>query len=244
MKISPKVIMLACGAGYIALLHAVILYLDPKPIYDRLFPPEPCSELSPFQYELTLYHSRKERNATGSPVLFLGSSSVQGLNVSYIGTEMVNLGIGGECISQLSKRIRSYTSIGKARAIVINTGHNDLVHDSPHAIADRLKEEILDRLPAQTPLILVGIQPFQKEIFAKHPTRSNTNITILNKLYQSICEGRQNCQYIDLGSTLNTAQQPCTQTEAYEKDGLHLSPLGYQCWQASIEQAMRTLSIK
>ena len=158
-------------------------------------------------------------------VVFLGSSTFQGLDVSAITPLGLNLGLGGETITALAKRIQTYRAPTQARAVVINAGLNDLIQRC------RLPEAGLDsafaHIPPATPTIVLGVQGVDS---ALHGTRCDGQlpqlIADLNRSLAAACARRPDCSYVPhpIAPDDNTPEIATLR----ESDGIHLSPAGYR----------------
>lgn len=166
-------------------------------------------------------------------VVFLGSSTFQGLDVSAVTPLGLNLGLGGETIVALAKRIETYRAPAHARAVVINAGLNDLMQRC------RLPEAGLDSLfahiPPATPTIVLGVQGVDP---ARHGTRCDGQIprliADLNRSLAAACARRPHCSYV--AHPIAPADNAPELAALRENDGIHLSPAGYR----KIIEALRT----
>jgi lysophospholipase L1-like esterase len=89
-------------------------------------------------------------------VLFLGDSHIQTLPVGGVG-HAYNFAIGGETAQRLSRRLDRYTSLPRARAVVIGAGTNDLIEGQTPEDVRLAWQTILDRMPASAQVVCVGI---------------------------------------------------------------------------------------
>lgn len=166
-------------------------------------------------------------------VVFLGSSTFQGLDVSAVTPLGLNLGLGGETIVALAKRIETYRAPAQARAVVINAGLNDLMQRC------RLPEAGLDsvfaHIPPATPTIVLGVQGVDP---ARHGTRCDGQIprliADLNRSLAAACARRPHCSYV--AHPIAPADNAPEVASLRENDGIHLSPAGYR----KIIEALRT----
>lgn len=158
-------------------------------------------------------------------VVFLGSSTFQGLDVSAVTPLGLNLGLGGETLAALAKRIETYRAPAQARAVVLNAGLNDLMQQC------RLPESGLDsvfaHLPPATPTVVLGVQGVDP---ARHRTRCDGQlsrlIANLNETLAAACARRPHCSYVP--HPIPAGDATADLITLRESDGVHLSPAGYR----------------
>ena len=66
-------------------------------------------EFGAFHQELAALHRRLDANVAAGSVLFVGSSTIQGLNVAAVAEKAVNFGIGGDTAAGRSGPAAGYT---------------------------------------------------------------------------------------------------------------------------------------
>jgi len=72
-------------------------------------------------------HSRRlDRGSSDGRIVFLGSSTFQGLDTSAVTPVGLNLSVSGDTLSNLVRRASECRSLATARAVIINIGLNDL----------------------------------------------------------------------------------------------------------------------
>lgn len=166
-------------------------------------------------------------------VVFLGSSTFQGLDVSAVTPLGLNLGLGGETIAALAKRVETYRAPAHARAVVINAGLNDLMQRC--RLPDASLDNVFAHIPPATPTIVLGVQGVDP---ARHGTRCDGQLTRLiadlNRSLAATCARRPHCSYVahPIAADDNAAEF----APLRENDGIHLSPAGYR----KIIEALRT----
>jgi lysophospholipase L1-like esterase len=166
-----------------------------------------------------------DRNIGDGAVLFLGSSSVQGLHVADVAANAANLGLGGERIGELHARIAGYTSLARARLAVLAIGYNDLRAGPPEAALDAYRA-LLAGLPAGLKLVISGVQPgAARDALPAATDAFNTGL-------RALCAQRAGCAYVDLAGLVG---------DAYEADGVHLSAAVYSSWKQALRQAIAGL---
>jgi lysophospholipase L1-like esterase len=174
------------------------------------------------------HYMRKVRNIDEESVVFIGSSSIQGLDVSQITQRGVNLGIGGETLAGLIYRMQDYSLIKDAKIVVIGAGFNDLCN-STLAQQKVWFNELLS-LINDIPLVISSMQPaITPHLCVDFPKR----IVQYNDFLLQTCNAHQSCNYVNLSNVIEPASN-----RAFESDGLHLNPLGYMLWSNELQDAI------
>ena len=182
-----------------------------------------------FRRGMVAHLARLDANIPDGAALFLGSSSIQGLAVADVAANAANLGIGGETIPELKQRMSGYTSLPRARLVVLAIGYNDLCCQPPdRALA--AYPALLARIPASTPLVISGVQEG-----AENPSPAATRT--FNAGLRALCAARAPCAFVDIAALLDTPAR----RDRYAADGVHLSAAGYAAWKQALRQAIASL---
>lgn len=187
-------------------------------------------------------HMRRLDSASAEGrVVFLGSSTFQGLDVSAITPIGLNLSIGGDTLAGLVKRSSEYKSLSTARAIVINIGLNDLLQRC--ALPEVRISDLVSRAPEDTPIIVVGVQELMTindSTFCEDKQLSSL-IAALNARLTEACKERSHCEFIP--NPVAFDMDEATRTTLLERDGIHLSPTGYSRLSGAIRQALSSIGM-
>jgi len=161
-------------------------------------------------------------------ILFLGSSSIRlwKLPETLPGVDAINRGFGGSIIPDSVHFFPRIVLPHQPRQIVFYAGDNDIAADrSPETVRDDFKKLAVlvhQQLP-KTSLIYIAIKPSIKRWHQIELIRQ------ANNLIQAECEKDPLLIFLDIApSMLNEKQEP--RPELFAKDGLHLSPAGYEIW--------------
>jgi lysophospholipase L1-like esterase len=199
-----------------------------------LFISDKNSQTPQVKFEKTTHahYLRKARSINQESIVFLGSSSIQALNVSQVTPNGMNFGIGGERISGLIHRVEDYYKLPLARLVVFGAGFNDLCRSSIEKISMDF-DYLLDTVTNKN-IIISGMQPAtNKNLCVGLPDR----IYLYNQYLKDKCDSIKKCYYVDLNKVLSLQK-----SQVFERDGIHLNELGYRVWQAEltrvIEQAI------
>ncbi|ENO78191.1 SGNH/GDSL hydrolase family protein [Thauera sp. 63] len=179
--------------------------------------------------------SRLDGASAPGRVVFLGSSTFQGLDVSSVTPVGLNLGLGSDTVPGLLQRLRDYASLDHARAVLINIGLNDLMQRC--ALPAVPVDEILHHVPLPTPVILLGVQGIDP---GRHGARCEGHIaqliSSLNEDFVRACALRTGCRFVPHPIPA-TGQTPEFAT-LREEDGVHLSPAGYRQLVLQLREAL------
>lgn len=177
---------------------------------------------------------RLAKSIDSHSVVFLGSSSVQGMDVGNIVNGAMNLGIGGERISQLDKRIRSYSNLSKARALVFMAGFNDVCKGVN--LAYQQFSKMIQVAKGQS-IVIVSIQPAISQSVCPQLSQKTQDY---NLLLNSYCHNTENCHYVNFAKNLKLKAQDEESLLAYffEEDGIHLNAKGYDILEEDIRSSL------
>ena len=188
-----------------------------------------------FEKTTHAHYMRKAQSIDQRSILFIGSSSIQGLNVSQITHDGINLGIGGERILGLIDRVQEYNQLPQSRLIVIAAGFNDLCRSNTSTMSKQFN--LLIQNLSNIPVIISALQPATN---LKVCDGLANKIIQFNQYLQDTCHTIQQCYFVDLPKILANQNKP-----VFEADAIHLSKFGYQLWQAElaskIKQALNTI---
>ncbi len=168
-------------------------------------------------------------------VVFLGSSSLQGLDTSSVTPFGLNLSIGGDTLEGLMQRSAAYRSLATARVVIVNIGLNDLMRD---CIQPDVRIEDLFRLfPAETPILVLGVQGVQEAVNSRHCGSGLASlIDEFNQHSRNACSNRNNCQFIP--NPVATTMDQNTMKALQERDGVHLSRRGYEALSNALRNSL------
>lgn len=157
-------------------------------------------------------------------VVFLGSSTFQGLDVSAVTPVGLNLGLGGDTIKGLADRMTDYTSPRHASAVIVNIGLNDLMQRC--TLPKNSLATVLTQVPASIPILVLGVQAIDTALHgARCDGRIAELIGDLNKQQAQACASRPACTFVQHPANLQAAPTPAS--SILENDGIHLSASGY-----------------
>ena len=171
----------------------------------------------------------KEAPPAPDGVVFAGSSSIRMWNLkkSFPDLPLVNCGFGGSMIADSTHFAARLLVPLKPRLIVFYAGDNDSsngraatrIADSFKAFAATIHKDLPDCrilfIPIKPSIARQKLLPLQREA---------------NALIEQHCATQPDkLQYLDLATPL-LGPGGTLRPELYQKDGLHLSPAGYEIW--------------
>lgn len=200
---------------------------------------EPVERRDPQRFEKAIQAFEKQ-DAKQPPekgqILFLGSSSIRlwDLEKYFPQQSVINRGFGGSCIYDAYHYAERIVLPYQPKAIVLYAGDNDIAAGlSPQQVAkdfEQLAGLIHEKLP-NTRLLYIAIKPSLK--------RWNLveNMQQANRLIRKQTQQADWMEYIDIfPPMLNEQGEP--KPELFVKDGLHLSPAGYELWTKKVKDAL------
>lgn len=176
-----------------------------------------------YRQVLADHHKRLARSIGPYSHVFLGASTMQGLDASQVALNAINLSIGSETLTALSLRVQHYPQVRQAAAAYLLAGYNDLCSLGEARTLAALAST-LDFIGAGPDVYVIGLQSVlgQGECVG-----INEQIKRHNLAAQQLCAQRANCRFYDPNPSL-MGHNGLPAPEYYEADGLHLSGQGYR----------------
>jgi lysophospholipase L1-like esterase len=219
---------------YFVFLHLLLFILVIKyDIYSHLsdkIREEKDLTTTKFYQTMLAFQDRADQNSPEGAVVFLGDSHIQGLCVSAVSQRTINLGIGGDTTEAMLQRISKYRSVEKARAIVLEIGINDILHNRAGENIVQNFETLISQLPEQTAKIVYQVFPVDERLRAG----INHRINLFNENLINICTTEKNCHLNSINNELSDSTGNLDK-QYHLGDGLHLNRHGYQVWINSLK---------
>lgn len=169
-----------------------------------------------------------------NPILFLGSSSIrkwEHLQQAFGVYNVMNRGIGGAVINDITFYLKDIVFPYKPRQIVLYVGENDVV--SKNETADtilnrtiRLYQGIRSKLPT-VPIVYIALKP--------SPSRDQfmAKTVEANRLIREFLSHEKNTVFVDVFSPMlrNGKSRP----ELFVEDMLHMNQQGYDIWEKAVK---------
>ncbi len=168
------------------------------------------------------------------PIVFVGSSSIRkwdDLQEAFGSYQVINRGIGGSVIDDITYYAEPLIFRYKPRQIVLYVGDNDITH--PNATADTIVSKtktlyklIRTKLPG-VPIIYISIKP--------SPSREKyrDKIEEVNKQLKQFFADEANVKFVDVYSKM-LAKDGSYRRDLFQPDMTHMLLPGYQIWEKAI----------
>ncbi|MBL9135284.1 MAG: hypothetical protein JNK85_05425 [Verrucomicrobiales bacterium] len=189
----------------------------------------PPKEITEHYTRMLSYHRRMDGHVPDHSVVFLGDSLTQGLCTDAVAHPSVNYGIGSDTTVGILGRLPAYShSLGRASAVVLAIGVNDLLFRDNQEIAENYRR-ILDRLPPGTPVVCSALLPINERTYVQGTPVSNARIAELNTLLRDQCAAFARCVFVDAKPRLVDSDGNL-QATLEDGDGIHLNAAGNRIW--------------
>ncbi len=183
-----------------------------------------------------------EKRLTANPpkpgsVFFAGSSSIVlwDLKKSFPDANFVNVGFGGSVIADSTHFAPRIITPFKPGTIVFYAGDNDIGGGrKPEQVADDFKAFVA-AVRADNPsckVLFISVKPSIAR-WKKFDVQQQANA-----LVKAFCEKGSGLVYVDVVPVmLGSDGMPIP--ELFQKDGLHMTPKGYELWTAVVNKALK-----
>lgn len=189
-------------------------------------------------HDRLVFNFRVAENIPENAIVFIGDSFVQGLCVAAVTPYGVNLGIGRDTTSGVLQRISQYGLIGRAKAIIVTVGINDLIQGFQDGIAERY-ELILQFIPRHVPVVLSAILPVDEQATLKV---KNRDIVLVNRAISDVCSRYENCYFSEFAK--NSIDFSGNLASKYHVgDGIHLNSRGYRIWISKLKNILADIRV-
>lgn len=180
-------------------------------------------------------------NPSPNPILFIGSSSIRkwdNLQAVFGNYNVLNRGIGGAVIDDITYYLEDLLFVYQPRQIVIYVGENDIPveNETPEIILEKtvlLFRAIRTKLP-EIPIVYISLKP--------SPARDKYKKKCIatNKLIRSFIENEKNMSFVDVFTPMLKDEK--SRPELFQSDMLHMKPEGYQLWEKAVKSRLLKLS--
>lgn len=183
----------------------------------------------------TIQNYDKIYQAPDNCILFVGSSSIRkwdDLQEAFGNYKVLNRGIGGAYINDITDNLNTLVFAYKPRQIVLYVGENDLAkkEETPDTILNRtirIYQLIREKLPG-VPIIYIGLKPSPVR------DRYRDKLIVCNKLLQQFFAKEPNFAFLDV-YTLMLNGDGSYRKEIFQSDMLHMKKNGYAIWEQAIK---------
>jgi len=170
-----------------------------------------------------------------SPILFVGSSSIRkwtDLERTFAGYVVMNRGIGGAVVNDITFYLDDIVFAYHPRQIVIYVGENDLPQkettaDSVLARTKLLLQRIRARLP-EVPIVYISMKPSPSRDAFRGKCKE------ANALIRAYISREKKMEYVDIFTPM-LDKDGKSRPELFVQDMLHMNEKGYAIWRAAVE---------
>lgn len=170
------------------------------------------------------------------PILFIGDSIIQDLDIDAICKNGRNYGMGGYTVRDILEWLPAIREISSASAVFLSVGINDFWMGA-HAKSIQHYQAILEWLPNHFPVIINSVLPVDD---SQYGLPSNREIDLFNEQLQLLVLNRSNCHYCNANSVMKD-QENRLPASFHAGDGVHLSSRGYSVLINQIRQSLSSL---
>jgi lysophospholipase L1-like esterase len=200
--------------------------------------PRPDDPFAKWEKSITLIEKRLTADPpkTGG-VFFVGACSIVGWDLKkyFPNSSYVNVGFGGSVIADSTHFAPRIIAPFKPSAIVLYAGDNDIAGDrKPEQVAADFQEFVVE-VRKDNPSCRVLFLAVKPSIARWKKLEEQKKA---NALVKDFCAKGEGLIYVDTATLmLDSDGKPIP--ELFVKDGLHLSPKGYELWTAAVNKALK-----
>ena len=173
------------------------------------------------------------------PILFIGDSIVQDMDISAITPNGRNYGMGGYTVRDILEWLPAIREIPHANAILLSVGINDFWMGNNSKSIESYRA-ILEWLPSHFPIIANSVLPVDDN---QYGLPSNQEIDLFNEQIELLTINRSHCYFCNSNAVMKD-QDNCLPTMFHTGDGVHLSSRGYSVLINHIRQTLSSITPK
>lgn len=201
-------------------------------------PPRPANPFAKWEKEVAAIEKRlAESPPSPGGVVFAGSSTIRlwDLNKSFPGAGYVNVGFGGSVIADCTHFAPRLVTRFKPKTVVFYAGDNDIG-------GNRTPQQVLADFQAFCAAVHKDVPTCRVLFLAVKPSiarwKKFDDQKVANGLVKAWCAADDRLGYVDT-VPLMLGPDGMPAAELFVKDGLHLSPAGYERWTAAVKAALK-----
>lgn len=224
-----------------AALLATLCLLLIVPVVTAADDPDAAEQTRILKWEPTIQKFEKadrENPPSEGGILFVGSSSIRlwDLEKSFPGLDATNRGFGGSHIADSVHYFDRFVVPHKPNVIAMYAGDNDVAGGkTPCRVLEDFRQfvaKVETSLPG-TKVVYIAIKPSIRRWNLVHKMRA------ANALIAADCAENDLLEYVDIDTPM-LGDDGMPRKELFAKDGLHLSPAGYELWNGLVEPHLST----
>ena len=218
------------------MLASLLLVVAAPPV-EVAPPPRPSDPFAKWEKNIAALEKKLAANPPKpGAVFFAGSSSIVGwdLKKSFPNEAYINVGFGGSVVADSTHFAHRILTPHKPGAVVFYAGDNDIGggRKAEQVAADFKAFVTAVRKDNPTCRVLfVAVKPSLAR-WKKFDEQKKANA-----LVRSYCEAETGLTFVDV-VPLMLGADGLPIPELYQKDGLHMTPKGYELWSAAVSKAL------
>lgn len=193
---------------------------------------------------LEYFAGQDRQGVAPSSLLFIGSSTIEMWGEDRLrhhfgayGSPVVNRGIGGTQFDAILELKQELIYAQNPRAIILYSGDNDLLNETPSAIIEDITNIIKDirqhPKTASIPLFLISVKPSPSRVAYLEKAKT------LNGMMEKLRPQFDNLIYIDVFSIMLTSEGK-PREDLFLEDKLHMNDRGYDLWQKIVNGKLQS----
>jgi len=201
-------------------------------------PPRPADPFAKWETGIVAIEKRLTSNPPKpGGVFFVGASSIVGWDLKkyFPDSGYVNVGFGGSVIADSTHFAHRIITPYKPDVIVFYAGDNDIA-------VGRKAEQVAEDFQAFLATARKNNPSCRVLFLAVKPSiarwKKFDEQKKANALVRELCEKGDRLTYVDMVTPM-LGSDGMPNPELFVKDGLHLSPKGYELWTAAVHRAMK-----
>jgi lysophospholipase L1-like esterase len=201
-------------------------------------PPRPVDKFAKWEKNIVAIEKRLEANPPKpGGTFFVGASTIVGWDLKkyFPDRGYVNVGFGGSVIADSSHFAQRIITPYKPNTIVFYAGDNDI---GAGRTAQQVYEDFQAFLAAARKensscrVLFLAVKPsLARWKKFEEQTKANT-------LVRELCEKGERLTYVDTVTPM-LGEDGKPKEDLFVKDGLHLSPKGYELWTSLLDKALK-----
>jgi lysophospholipase L1-like esterase len=165
-------------------------------------------------------------------ILFIGGSNFRrwDLKINFPDLPVINRGFGGSMISDANYYLDRIVFPYQPKTIVLYGGANDMGrgHKTPRQVLKDYEEfvkRVHEKLP-KTNIIYMSLPHFFR---SRNNSDEIAKVNRVNELISEVTLKDARLEYVEINKAM-AGQNGVPRKELFIKDGIHMSPAGYQIW--------------
>ncbi len=229
MQITENRIIKSFLTLVVLILFCSHAYINAK---EKLKPTDPNHPVRWEKNILNFESQDKQNSKIKNAILFIGGSNIRRWNLknNFPNLPVINRGFGGSMISDANYYLDRIVFPYQPKTIVLYGGANDMGrgHKTPRQVLEDY-EEFVKRVHQKTPktnIVYISLPHFFR---SRNNSDEITKVNRVNELIREATLKDQRLEYVEINKAM-ADKSGVPRKELFIKDGIHMSPAGYQIW--------------